>query len=71
MVSTAGMNGTSEISEKDAPRERNWIGRKAQIIPVGANARAVERLTEARWFVSTRSLEGEAVYTAILKVSSG
>jgi hypothetical protein len=45
IVSTAGMNGTSEISEKDAPSERSWMGRKAQIIPVGPKARAVESPT--------------------------
>src|SRR3989441_12490146 len=48
------MNETREISEKDAPRERSWIGRKAQIIPIGPNARAVDSLTAIRWSVTTR-----------------
>jgi hypothetical protein len=54
MVSIAGMNETREISEKDAPSERSWIGRNAQMIPVGPNARAVDRLTAIRWSVTTR-----------------
>jgi hypothetical protein len=45
IVSTAGMNGTSEISEKDAPSERSWIGKKAQIIPVGPKAKAIDSPT--------------------------
>jgi len=51
IVSTAGMNGTREISEYDAPRERSCIGRNAQMMPVGPKARAVERLIAIRWFV--------------------
>ena len=54
MLSIAGMKGTREISEKDAPRERSCIGRKAQIIPVGPKARAVDMLTAVRWSVATR-----------------
>src|SRR2546422_1903683 len=54
IVSTAGMNETREIRENDAPRERSWIGRKAQIIPIGPNARAVDSLTAIRWSVTTR-----------------
>ena len=54
MVSIAGMNGTRETSEKEAPRERSCIGRKAQMIPVGPKARAVDRLTAIRWSVATR-----------------
>jgi hypothetical protein len=52
IVSTAGMNETREISEKDAPSERSWIGRKAQIIPIGPNARAVDSLVAIRWSVT-------------------
>jgi len=54
IVSMAGMNATSEMSEKDAPSERSWIGRNAQIIPVGPKARAVDSLTAIRWSVKTR-----------------
>lgn len=54
MVSSAGMNETREISEKDAPSERSCIGRNAQIIPVGPKARAVDKLTAIRWSVATR-----------------
>jgi hypothetical protein len=60
IVSMAGMNDTRAISEKDAPSERSWIGRKAQIIPVGPNARAVDSLTAIRWSVTTRPRTGEA-----------
>ena len=49
------MKETREISENDAPRERSWTGRKAQMIPVGPNARAVDRLTAIRWSVTTPS----------------
>ena len=48
MVSRAGMKETREIREKDAPSERSCIGRKAQIIPVGPKARAVDKLTAIR-----------------------
>jgi hypothetical protein len=58
IVSTAGINETREISENDAPRERSWIGRKAQIIPIGPNARAVDSLTAIRWSVTTRPRDG-------------
>src|SRR2546426_8449296 len=54
MVSIAGRKETKEISEKDAPSDRSWIGRKAQIIPVGPKARAVDSLTAIRWSVKTR-----------------
>lgn len=54
MVSMAGMNETREMSENEAPSERSWIGRNAQMIPVGPNARAVDRLTAIRWSVTTR-----------------
>jgi hypothetical protein len=54
IVSTAGINETREIREKDAPSERSWIGRKAQIIPVGPKARAVDSLTAILWSVATR-----------------
>jgi hypothetical protein len=54
------MNETRAISEKDAPSERSWIGRKAQIIPVGPKARAVDSLTAIRWSVVTRSRAAEA-----------
>src|SRR6266849_10384073 len=59
IVSIAGRNETREISENDAPNERSWIGRKAQIIPVGPKARAVDSLTEIRWSVTTRPRDGE------------
>src|SRR2546426_1413728 len=62
MVSIAGRKETREISEKDAPSERSWIGRKAQIIPVGPNARAVDNLTAIRWSVTTRPRDGEEEY---------
>lgn len=62
IVSIAGRNETKEISEKDAPSDRSWIGRKAQIIPVGPNARAVDNLTEIRWSVTTRPRDGEEEY---------
>ena len=62
IVSMAGMNDTRAISEKDAPSERRWIGRKAQIIPVGPKARAVDSLTAIRWSVTTRpQLGAEAI----------
>ena len=54
IVSSAGMNDTREISEKEAPRDRNCTGRKAQMIPVGPKARAVDKLTAIRWSVMTR-----------------
>jgi hypothetical protein len=54
IVSMAGMNETREMSENEAPSERSWIGRNAQMIPVGPNARAVDRLTATRWSVTTR-----------------
>jgi hypothetical protein len=54
MVSSAGMNETREIRENEAPRERSCIGRNAQMIPVGPNARAVDRLTAIRCSVTTR-----------------
>ena len=54
IVSMAGMKATREMSEKDAPTERSWIGRNAQIIPVGPKARAVDSLTAIRWSVKTR-----------------
>ena len=60
IVSMAGMKGIREISEKDAPSERSWIGRNAQIIPVGPKARAVDSLTAIRWSVMTRPRAGEA-----------
>src|SRR2546427_8890012 len=53
IVSTAGINETREIRENDAPRKRSWIGSKAQIIPIGPNARAVDSLTAIRWSVTT------------------
>ena len=59
IVSIAGRNETKEISEKDAPSDRSWIGRKAQIIPVGPNARAVDNLTAIRWSVKTRPRDAE------------
>ena len=62
IVSIAGRNETKEISEKDAPSDRSWIGRKAQIIPVGPNARAVDNLTAIRWSVTTRPRDGEEEY---------
>src|SRR5713101_8460210 len=72
MVSIAGRNETKEISEKDAPSERSWIGRKAQIIPVGPKARAVDSLTAIRWSVMTRPRDAaEETYEVILKVSTG
>jgi hypothetical protein len=58
IVSMAGMKATREMSEKDAPSERNWIGRNAQIIPVGPKARAVDSLTAIRWSVKTRPHAG-------------
>ncbi len=58
MVSIAGRKETKEIREKDAPSERSWIGRKAQIIPVGPNARAVDNLTAIRWSVKARPRDG-------------
>jgi hypothetical protein len=51
IVSKAGMNDTRAISEKEAPCERSWIGRKAQMIPVGPKANAVDSLTAIRWSV--------------------
>jgi hypothetical protein len=54
IVSIAGRNETREISENDAPSERNWMGRKAQIIPVGPKARAVDSLTAILWSVAPR-----------------
>jgi hypothetical protein len=60
MVSMAGVNATREMSVKDAPSERSWIGRNAQIIPVGPKARAVDSLTAIRWSVTTRPRTGEA-----------
>jgi hypothetical protein len=62
MVSIAGRKETREISEKDAPSDRSWIGRKAQIIPVGPNARVVDNLTAIRWSVTTRPRDGEEEY---------
>src|SRR6266849_7053564 len=59
IVSLAGRNETKEISEKDAPSERSWIGRKAQMIPIGPKARAVDNLTAIRWSVTTRPRDGE------------
>jgi hypothetical protein len=58
IISTAGINETREISENDAPSERSWIGRKAQIIPIGPKARAVDSLTAIRWSVTTRPRDG-------------
>jgi hypothetical protein len=58
IVSIAGRNETKEISEKDAPSERSWIGRKAQIIPVGPKARAVDSLTAILWSVALRPRDG-------------
>lgn len=58
IVSTAGMNDTRAISEKDAPSERSCIGRNAQIIPVGPKASAVDSLTAIRWSVTTRPHAG-------------
>src|SRR3989449_10751180 len=58
MVSIAGRKETREISEKDAPSDRSWIGRKAQIIPVGPKAKAVDTLTAIRWSVTTRPQDG-------------
>src|SRR6267378_696624 len=58
IVSMAGMKATREMSEKDAPSERSWIGRNAQIIPVGPKARAVDSLTAILWFVTTRQRDG-------------
>ena len=58
IVSIAGRNETNEISEKDAPSERNWMGRKAQIIPVGPKARAVDSLTAILWSVAPRPRDG-------------
>ena len=58
MVSMAGRKETREISEKDAPSDRSWIGRKAQIIPVGPKAKAVDTLTAIRWSVTTRPRDG-------------
>src|SRR2546428_3053105 len=54
IVSIAGRNETKGISENDAPSDRSWIGRNAQIIPVGPKARAVDNLTAIRWSVTTR-----------------
>src|SRR3989442_14447756 len=72
IVSMAGMNATSEMSEKDAPSERSWIGRNAQIIPVGPKARAVDSLTAIRWSVMNRPRDAaEETYEVILKVSTG
>src|SRR5207249_1220205 len=51
MVSTAGMSETREISKYDACKERRWMGRNAQIIPVGPKARAVETWTVNRSFI--------------------
>src|SRR2546425_4932195 len=42
IVSIAGMSETSAMSRYEAPSDRRWIGRNAQIIPMGPNARAVE-----------------------------
>lgn len=42
IVSRAGRSKVREMRENDAPSERRWIGRKAQTIPTGAKARAVE-----------------------------
>src|SRR5712664_885212 len=58
IVSIAGRNETKEISEKVAPSERSWIGRKAQMIPVGPKARAVDNLTAILWSVTTRQRDG-------------
>jgi hypothetical protein len=58
IVSIAGRNETKEISEKDAPSECNWIGRKAQMIPIGPKARAVDNLTAILWSVTTRPRDG-------------
>src|SRR5712691_6866310 len=59
IVSIAGRNENKEISEKDAPNDRSWIGRKAQMIPIGPKARAVDSLTAIRWSVTTRPRDGE------------
>jgi hypothetical protein len=58
IVSIAGRNETKEISEKDAPSERSWIGRKAQMIPIGPKARAVDSLTAILWSVTTPPHDG-------------
>src|SRR6266571_7375212 len=42
IVSIAGMREISAMRRYEALSERSWIGRNAQIIPVGPNARAVE-----------------------------
>jgi hypothetical protein len=54
----AGMKDTREISEKDAPSDRSSMGKKAQIIPVGPKASAVDSLTAIRWSVKTRPHDG-------------
>src|SRR5216683_6021735 len=67
IVSIAGRNETKEISEKDAPSERSWIGRKAQIIPIGPKARAVDNLTAILWSVTTPPRDGaDETYEVIL-----
>ncbi len=55
IVSIAGMRDSSDIRRKDELRERRWIGRKAQDMPTGPKARAVERWTENRWSVRVHS----------------
>jgi hypothetical protein len=42
MVSIAGISETSAMRRYEAPSERRWIGRNAQTIPIGPNARTVE-----------------------------
>src|SRR2546428_13178991 len=42
IVSIDGMSETSAMSKYEEPSDRRWIGRNAQIIPMGPNARAVE-----------------------------
>src|SRR5207244_11854978 len=42
IVAIAGMREISAMRRYEALSERSWIGRNAQIIPVGANASAVE-----------------------------
>jgi len=42
IVSIAGIRETSAMRRYEAWSERRWIGRNAQIIPVGPNAREVE-----------------------------
>src|SRR2546427_5135881 len=58
IVSIAGRNETKEISEKEAPSERSWIGRKAQNIPIGPKARTVDNLTAILCAVTTPPRDG-------------